>query len=200
MKLKAKEFLYRMELAGETKSSLCAKCNISRQAISAWLCGSRNPKAGKIATIAKILHCSVSDIAVPQTELEVAAASGDKFAVDVLEKHPASSADDFQKDIENYIAKKLIDAVRLSNQSEVARRIGLSPSQVNRLYSGQADLSLFPVGAFLKLCPELIDGSVLYQTSPHSAEERQRCHELIDALPDAQISGLLALLQTMVVK
>lgn len=84
MKLKKTEFLSRLERIGESRSDFARRCGISRQAITAWINGDRNPKPGNVKTMANALRCRIEDIAEPQTKLETVAAHGDKFAQDLL--------------------------------------------------------------------------------------------------------------------
>lgn len=167
MKLKTQEFLRRLELAGESLSSFATRCSFSRQAVSAWVNCERNPKPVNVKTMAEKLRCRVEDIAEPQTALEDVAVRGDKFAQSLLGMGDPVSAvgqdapETPASDLMNFIAARLAAEVASSSQSEVARRIGVSVSQINRLMKGKADLSLLPVAALQKLCPDLINRDTL---------------------------------------
>ena len=60
-----------------------------------------------------------------------------------------------------YLADQLAKQISATSQSEVARHIGLSASQINRITHGKADLNLLPIGALYRLCPQIIDREVL---------------------------------------
>lgn len=169
MKLKKTEFLSRLERIGDSRSDFAHRCGISRQSMSAWINGDRNPKPNNVKIMADALHCGIEDIAEPSTRLESVAIHGDKFASAILgmnsnEKNDAGTGnayDDLEPMVLKFIAKQLADQVQMTNQSEVGRKIGLSASQINRMTHGKADLSLFPIGSLIRLCPQIIDRSAL---------------------------------------
>lgn len=71
------------------------------------------------------------------------------------------TGNDFDDAVFRFIHAEISRQVATENQSIVSKRIGLSHPQVNRIVNGKADLSLFPVGALLRLCPQIINRDVL---------------------------------------
>ncbi len=71
------------------------------------------------------------------------------------------TGNDFSDAVLRFIHAEISRQVATENQSIVSKRIGLSHPQVNRIVNGKADLSMFPVGALLRLCPQIINRDVL---------------------------------------
>ena len=164
MKLKKEDFLRRLQLAGvSNRSDFAKKCGFSKQALASWISGERNPKPNHVKIMAEILCCRMEDIAEPDNSLENVAVKGDKFAQCIIGmRDPLESGKSFlEGKTISYISKTISEQVKHTNQTDLARKIGISPSQVNRITHEKADLSLFPIGAVLRLCPEIFDQNVL---------------------------------------
>ena len=187
MKLKKQEFLTRLERSGRSRAEFAHQCGISRQSITAWINGERNPKPNNVKIMADALLCGIDDIAEPMNGLEDRALKGDKFSravigMDNVEdciENGMQNVSGFEKEVMDFISKNLFHQVKNSNQSEVGRKIGLSASQVNRMIHGKADLSLFPVCSLIRLCPQIIDCNVLHEETRNndlqSVIERIKC-------------------------
>ena len=169
MKLKKQEFLRRLEAAGESRALFARRCKLSRQAITAWINGERNPKPVNVRVMANALGCRIEDIAEPSTALETAAVKGDKFARSVIgidaapesAAFPNADAADIDRELLDFVEKSFAEQVRNGTQASLGKRIGLSAAQINRLAHGKAELSSLPIAVLSKLCPQLIRTDVL---------------------------------------
>lgn len=168
MKLKIKEFLNKVDALGVSHSVFAGRCGVSRQAVASWIKELRYPKYKNVKAMADVLHCNIEDIAYPDDDLERVALHGDGFAQAILgatgkagqNKHICVD-DEFTALLLKYLADQLAKQISATSQSEVARHIGLSASQINRITHGKADLNLLPIGALYRLCPQIIDREVL---------------------------------------
>jgi transcriptional regulator with XRE-family HTH domain len=167
MKLKLNELVNRMEQKGINYSELSLLTGISRQTISSWVNGHRDPMPFNVEKMAEILHCRVEDIAEAQDGIELAALHGDQFARELMgitkdttgEKYSIESQ--LLPETVQYIRHRVSAETTFKSKSELGRKLGLSGSQSGRIARGEADLTLMPLSAFLRLCPELIDKGIL---------------------------------------
>lgn len=165
MILKTQELANRIATMNLSRAEFAERCGISRQAITAWILGLRNPKAANVQIMADVLSCSVEDIAEQKTPGEIKLHE-DTAAQIIYGQQSFSrqdSGDDLTECVYNYVALQLATQVDAANQSEVGRKTGLSASQINRIIHGKADLSLFPLGALLKLCPQIINYDIVHK-------------------------------------
>lgn len=166
MFLKFQELAKRIEQAGMSHAKFAEICGISRQAITAWVSGVRNPKPVNVRIMADALGCSIADIAdITDCEAPLEITRHKDTASQIIagqelyyEQQPN---DDLTQSVYKYIAFQIAAQVDNTSQSEVGRTTGLSASQINRIIHGKADLSLFPLGALMKLCPQIINYDVV---------------------------------------
>lgn len=119
--------------------------------MSSYLHGKRNPKRITVQKIADALHVNISEISGYRDD------DGEQNVYVPVQ----STGNDFADAVFRFIHSEVSRQVAKENQSIVSKRIGLSHPQVNRIVNGKADLSLFPVGALIRLCPQIINRDVL---------------------------------------
>lgn len=136
---------------GLTAVEIAKKAGISRVQMSSYMHGRRNPKRITVQRIADALHVNISDISGYRDDDEEIA---------VLQ-FPSGTEEEFYAAVYQFVRAEVSRQVANENQSIVSKRIGLSHSQVNRIVTQKADLSLFPIGALLRLCPQLINRAIL---------------------------------------
>lgn len=138
---------------GLTSIEIAQKAGLSRMQLSSYIHGRRNPKRITVQKIADALHVKISEISgfVDENSAE---STGN------LNTTPADSSAD-EQNILNFVASSLKRARLSESQAAIAERIGVSGSYISRLLSGEADFANFPLLAFLRLCPQLINRSAL---------------------------------------
>lgn len=163
MKLKLNELNVRMDAKGINYSELAEVTGISRQTISSWVNGHRDPMPFNVVKMAEVLHCKVEDIADAQDGIELAALHGDQFARELMGLTKDTTGEKYSIESQllpetvQYIRQRVSAETTFKSKSELGRKLGLSGSQSGRIARGEADLTLMPLSAFLRLCPELID-------------------------------------------
>jgi transcriptional regulator with XRE-family HTH domain len=171
MKLKTQKLNFYMAQEGINYSQLSDMTGISRQAISSWINGRRAPMPYNVQKMAEVLKCNIADIAEAQDGIELAALHGDQFARELMgitkdttgEKYSIESQ--LLPETVQYIRQRVSAETTFKSKSELGRKLGLSGSQSGRIARGEADLTLMPLSAFLRLCPELIDKDRLSGTA-----------------------------------
>ncbi len=138
---------------GLTSIEIAQKAGLSRVQMSGYIHGRRNPKRITVQRIADALHVKISEISKYEEEIEVPAVSQNTESTGV--------SDALTSSVLQFIFSEIVRGVATTSQLEVAKKTGLSHAQINRIVSGKADLSNFPVGAFLRLCPQLINRNAL---------------------------------------
>ena len=137
---------------GLTATEIAKQSGVERSMLSAYIHGQRNPKRITVQRLADALGLDISEI------------SG--YRKDEWKEVPAPAhamEDGFESAVLRFIHAEISRQVMNENQSIVSKRIGLSHPQVNRIMNGKADLRLFPIGAVLRLCPQIINRDVLYK-------------------------------------
>jgi transcriptional regulator with XRE-family HTH domain len=185
-----------MELRGETKASLARKIETSPQSVAYWLTGKRNPKRPSVVAMAKALQCNIEEIAEPQNDLEAVAISGDKFAQYVID---TEDQDELTGVMMKYLSEALTVRLKYSSQTDIAKQIGLSTSQVNRIVRGLANLKQFPIGSLLKLCPQIIKRDIVDQESENQSL-RQECHNVLELIDNSKLEVVVSFLKAMAKK
>ncbi len=142
---------------GLTSIEIAKKAGISREQFSNYIHGRRNPKRITVQRIADALHVKISEISGYADE-------NSAESTENLNTTPADSSAD-EQNILNFVASSLKRARLSESQVAIAERIGVSGSYISRLLSGEADFANFPLLAFLRLCPQLINRGAL--TSIH---------------------------------
>lgn len=178
MRLKSEEFLRRLDRIGETRAGFARRCKISRQSITAWIDGERNPKMSNVKVMADALRCRIGDIAEPTTGIETAAMHGDQFAQSVLGVNTGSAADngaesfgksaELDREMLDFVKKQFAEQAQSSTQAALGKRLGLSATTINRLIHGNAELGSLPISILGKLCPDLINREVLNPSPDNS--------------------------------
>lgn len=138
---------------GLTSIEIAKKAGISREQFSNYIHGRRNPKRITVQRIADALHVKISEISGYADE-------NSAESTENLNTTPADSSAD-EQNILNFVASSLKRARLSESQVAIAERIGVSGSYISRLLSGEADFANFPLLAFLRLCPQLINRSAL---------------------------------------
>ena len=167
MKLKTQKLNFYMAQEGINYSQLSDRTGISRQAISSWINGRRDPMPYNVQKMAEVLKCSIADIAEAQDSLELVALHGDGFAREVIgmtsdrngEKYSVES--ELIPQVVEYVKGRVSAETAFKSKNELARKLGVSGSQSGRIARGEADLTLMPLSALLRLCPQIIDKGVL---------------------------------------
>lgn len=136
---------------GLTAAEIARKAGIERSLLSCYMHGKRNPKRITVQKIADALHVNISEISGYRDD------DGENITPCPVQP----TGNDFDDAVFHFIHAEISRQVATENQSIVSKRIGLSHPQVNRIVNGKADLSLFPVGALLRLCPQIINRDVL---------------------------------------
>lgn len=136
---------------GLTAVEIARKAGISRVQMSSYMHGRRNPKRITVQRIADALHVNISDISGYRDDDEEPLSS----------PPPVGIENEFFGTVYQFVYVEIKRQVANENQSIVSKRIGLSHAQVNRIINEKADMSLFPLGALLKLCPQIINRAVL---------------------------------------
>ena len=161
---------------GLTATEIAKQSGVERSMLSAYIHGQRNPKRITVQRLADALGLDISEI------------SG--YRKDEWKEVPVPDQvmeDGFESAVLRFIHAEITRQVMNENQSIVSKRIGLSHPQVNRIMNGRADLRLFPVGAMLRLCPQIINRDVLYkECAPDDALAAtiQRIKQLADRITD----------------
>lgn len=138
---------------GLTSIEIAKKAGISREQFSNYIHGRRNPKRITVQRIADALRVKISEISRYEEEIEVPAVPQNTEST--------GSSDALTSSVLQFIFSEIVRGVATTSQLEVAKKTGLSHAQINRIVSGKADLSNFPIGALLRLCPQLINRSAL---------------------------------------
>ena len=138
---------------GLTSIEIAKKAGISREQFSNYIHGRRNPKRITVQRIADALHVKISEISGYEEEIEVPAVPQNTEST--------GSSDALTSSVLQFIFSEIVRGVATTSQAEVAKKTGLSHAQINRIVSGKADLSNFPIGALLRLCPQLINRGAL---------------------------------------
>ena len=95
MRLKRDRFMALFERTEQTQKEFSARSGVSRQAISSWLCGERNPKLVHVKKLASALGCKVEDIAdyeVPLDNVETEIQNTNDFILNRIVEIYAKSA------------------------------------------------------------------------------------------------------------
>jgi transcriptional regulator with XRE-family HTH domain len=167
MKLNVAKIKEKMEQMGITYSELADKGGLPRQSLSSWINGHRDPMPFNVQKIAQVLHCDISEIAEAQDTIELSTVYGDHAAMEINGKRVDFDGNAYSVEQElipgvvSAIAKTVSNELRHDSQSELARRLGLSSTQISRIARGEADLTLMPLSALLRLCPQIIDKGIL---------------------------------------
>lgn len=167
MKLKTQKLNFYMAQEGINYSQLSDMTGISRQAISSWINGRRAPMPYNVQKMAEVLKCNIADIAEAQGSLELVALHGDGFAKEVIGMTSDQNGEKYSVESElipqvlEYVKGRIAKETAFKSKNELGRKLGLSGSQSGRIARGEADLTLMPLSALLRLCPQIIDRGVL---------------------------------------
>ena len=197
MNLKLNELADRMAEKGMNYSELANLSGISRQTISSWINRKREPMPYNVEKMAEVLSCRIEDIAEAQDGIELAAIHGDKFAREIMGITQDKSGERYSVESQllpetiEYIRRRVSAETTYKSKSELGRKLGLSGSQSGRMVRGEADLSIMPLSAFVRLCPELIDRDQL------SGTQESRLLSFCRNLSAEDQEKALAILQTV---
>lgn len=158
-----------------TKSEVANAIGITRGLFSQYLQGTRNPKRSTVQRIANALRVKISEIS-DYTEEDFFNALPPPQATGVPNQ-------DNELALLRLLMAKLRRESENTSQSEIASRIGVSYSYISRLLSGDAEIENFPIKAFVRLCPELIN----WEAIKDSVDVSQDSLELAKVINDIKI-------------